>query len=64
MISLLFFKGKLPPRPVLEQRQPEVTSDEWERLRDDWGRITPKMEQQFRARVFAGVSGGRREGGS
>ena len=53
--SLIFSQGKLPPQPAVKPRQPPVTSDEWERLRDDLGRLTPDKEQFFRARVFAGV---------
>ena len=37
-------------------RQPPVSSDEWERMRDDEGRISVDKEQQLRARIFAGVS--------
>lgn len=36
-------------------RQPPVTADEWERLRDDEGRISSEKEQLVKARVFAGV---------
>jgi hypothetical protein len=32
-----------------------VTVEEWERFRDDWGRIDTDSELKFKARVFYGV---------
>ena len=48
-------QGKLPPRLSAQPRLPPVTVEEWERLRDDWGRITEENELRFKARVFYGV---------
>ena len=44
-----------PQRPSALPRLPPVTVEEWERFRDDWGRITTDSELKFRARVFYGV---------
>ena len=46
-------QGKLPPSAL--PRLPPVTVEEWERFRDDWGRITTDSELKFKARVFYGV---------
>ena len=49
-------QGKLPQRPSALPRLPPVTLEEWERFRDDWGRINTESELKFKARVFYGVS--------
>ena len=55
-VTIIFnFQGKLPPLPPTLPRQPPVTADEWERLRDDAGRISSDKEKLLKARVFAGV---------
>ena len=49
-------QGKLPQRPSALPRLPPVAVEEWERFRDDWGRITTDSELKFKARVFYGVN--------
>lgn len=46
----------MPRRPSAQPRLPPVAVEEWERLRDDWGRISKENELKFKARVFYGVS--------
>jgi hypothetical protein len=48
-------QGKLPQRASALPRLPPVTVEEWERFRDDWGRIDTDSELKFKARVFYGV---------
>jgi hypothetical protein len=47
-------RGKLPPRPPPLPLQPPLSHTEWESLRDGEGRITPRQQTSFRARVFSG----------
>ena len=48
-------QGKLPQRLNTLPRLPPVTLEEWERFREDWGRIDTENELKFKNRVFYGI---------